>query len=267
MLFFGREESKEKLQARALKYIQKQRWDKAIAEFRKLLALAPGDMRFHRRIADLYVRAGKPREAITEYRLLANHYVQRGEPIKAMAVYKIIVRLDPSQTDVYKQLARLYAQQGMPEELAGVSSTVSAAPDPQHRVRVPLFSDLTPDQFSEVLSKMAVHNFPPHTVVVRQGDPSNSLFLISSGAVQVVRREPDGKEVVLATLKEGEFFGEMSFLTGKPRTATITTIEESEILELSKQDLEEVIAKYPGVERVLKAFYHNRVKATLKAIH
>lgn len=264
---FGRGESKEKLQNRALKYMQRQRWDKALVEFQKLLELAPNDIRLHHKIADLYVRTGKKAEAIAEYKLVANHYVERGDLIKAIAAYKIIVRLDPSFTDAYKQLAELYAQQGIPPEaMVGIHPQTSSEEDQKKRERTPLFSDLSPDEFAEVVSKMIVHNFPQDSIVVKQGDPSTSLFVISSGSVQVIRRESDGKEILLATLKEGEFFGEMSFLTGKPRTATIKTTEETEILELSKQDLEEVIAKYSAVERVLKAFYNSRVKATLKAI-
>lgn len=126
-------------------------------------------------------------------------------------------------------------------------------------IRFPLFANLPLDALSEVVGKMTVHRFPRNSVVVHQGDPSASLFLIGSGAVKVILRDAEGKERVLATLREG-FFGEMAFLTERPRTATVVTVEDSEILELSKQDLDAVIARYPRVERVLKAFYESRVR-------
>lgn len=128
----------------------------------------------------------------------------------------------------------------------------------QH-IRFPLFANLPLDELSEVVGKMVVHRFPRNSVVVHQGDPSSSLFLISSGVVNVILRDAEGKERVLATLREG-FFGEMGFLTEKPRIATVVTVEDSEILELSKQDLEAIIARHPRVERILKAFYESRIR-------
>jgi cAMP-dependent protein kinase regulator len=72
--------------------------------------------------------------------------------------------------------------------------------------------------------------------------------------------------VKLAELEEGEFFGEVSLLTGKPRTATITSLDETEVLELTREDLEELEARHPRVRQVIKEFYERRVASTVEAM-
>ena len=70
----------------------------------------------------------------------------------------------------------------------------------------------------------------------------------------------DGQSRHLRTLSEGECFGEMSLLTGKPRIATVIAAENSELMELSRDALESVIAKYPRIQRVLETFAQQREK-------
>lgn len=74
------------------------------------------------------------------------------------------------------------------------------------------------------------------------------------------------KEVVLANLGEGEFFGEVSLLTGRPRTATILTNVDSELLELTRDDYERIASKYPHVKDVVQEFHQQRAYKTVEAM-
>ena len=76
------------------------------------------------------------------------------------------------------------------------------------------------------------------------------MFLIARGVVRV-SREDDGVSRDLATLMAGEFFGEMALLHGEPRTATVRAITPSSLYELRRDDLDEVIKKYPDMQVAL----------------
>jgi type VI secretion system protein ImpH len=124
-------------------------------------------------------------------------------------------------------------------------------------VRIPYFA-LPPDKLAELVGRMTPLRFEVNRVVVRQGDAGGSMFVIRSGAVRITRREPDGGETHLATLREGDYFGETSLVTGKARNATAVTLRDCELLELSQNDLEGFIAKYPRFGASLRAYAEGR---------
>ncbi len=75
-----------------------------------------------------------------------------------------------------------------------------------------------------------------------------------------------GERVDLAVLWPGDFFGEMSFLTGKPRTATVETAEDSVILEVTEDQLRELVSQRPRVLDVLRQYSELRTKGTVEKI-
>jgi CRP-like cAMP-binding protein len=84
--------------------------------------------------------------------------------------------------------------------------------------------------------------------------------------VEVSTKAPDGQDVVLKQLGPGDFFGEVAFLTGKARTATITALEPVEALELSKERMMEVIARFPHVEKVMEEYRQRRAQETINTL-
>ncbi|MEM7019392.1 MAG: type VI secretion system baseplate subunit TssG, partial [Pseudomonadota bacterium] len=120
--------------------------------------------------------------------------------------------------------------------------------------RIPLFSSLPQDKLDEVMSQMTIHNFPAHTTVMKQGDASDSIFIIKVGEVQIFSEDLEGKQTVRATLGPDDFFGEYAFLTGKSRIATVVTLTDSRILELSKDELIALIEEYPRVGQAIETF-------------
>ena len=82
---------------------------------------------------------------------------------------------------------------------------------------------------------------PAGTIVFRQGDPGQSIYVIRSGEVRVVK-SANGKHRVVAMLGTGEIFGEMAVLTGRPRSATIQVTKDAELLRIPARRLEEMIS-------------------------
>ncbi len=70
----------------------------------------------------------------------------------------------------------------------------------------------------------------------------------------------------MPSLQASDFFGEIAFLTGKPRTATVEAIEESDMLEVSELNLNEMIDKRPRIKEVLQKYHEERVKSTLEKV-
>jgi len=108
----------------------------------------------------------------------------------------------------------------------------------------------SPDEILSVidLRDFAQHavtrTFPKNTVVVSEGDQTDSLYIIVSGRVKVYVSDEKGKEIVLSESGPGEYFGEMVLDEG-PRSASVMTIEPTQFLVVPKEDFKEFVAKSP----------------------
>lgn len=112
---------------------------------------------------------------------------------------------------------------------------------------VPLFSELK-EQELQVLSKVTgFHRYPRDSMIMLAQEEGNTLFIISKGRVKVSIQSEDGREIVLSILGAGEFFGEMSLLDGKPRSATVVALEDTEALVLRRANLLQLIERFPGI--------------------
>jgi len=144
------------------------------------------------------------------------------------------------------------------KENVSVRLSSQSAMEKQQSASASLLGLLPADELKAVLNQMTIHDLPRYTMVVRQGVAGNSMFIIQNGKVQVLREEFDGTQRVLGTLGDDEFFGEISLLTGRPRSATVVTLTECKLLELSKQQLMNLMQKYPRIEQMIQTYYRRR---------
>jgi CRP/FNR family cyclic AMP-dependent transcriptional regulator len=84
---------------------------------------------------------------------------------------------------------------------------------------------------------------PRSTTIMAGGDPTDSLYIVLSGRLKVMMSDSEGKEVILAILGPGEFFGEMGLIDDEPRSATVVTIEPCELLSIAKRDFKKYMAE------------------------
>ena len=122
----------------------------------------------------------------------------------------------------------------------------------------PLFKDFSVEELVAVIAGLKLLTFERGKVILREGEPGNSLYMLTSGAVKAFVKR-DGKQVPIAELEEGAFFGEGSILTGKPRTATIVATEHCELLELDRPTLDSITQTHPHVWDVLQEFANQRM--------
>lgn len=128
---------------------------------------------------------------------------------------------------------------------------------------IPLFSDLSKEAFVELMVQMTLHHFAPGDIVISQGEVGDSFFIVAGGQLRVYREDESGKEIPLAVLGDGHFFGEMALLSDAPRSATVEAVEESEVFELSRALIEKLGTRYPTVEQALRRFCRQRMVANL----
>jgi len=123
-------------------------------------------------------------------------------------------------------------------------SVVSPAPETIEFLKsVKLFSELGPNGLAKLAACVKRVEFPPSEIIVREGAPGISMYIIYSGMIEVRKKDPDtGIDFLVARLKAGDVVGEMSLLTGKPRSATVTTLLPTVALTLSRADFQNVFA-------------------------
>jgi CRP/FNR family transcriptional regulator, cyclic AMP receptor protein len=131
---------------------------------------------------------------------------------------------------------------------------------------VPLFSGLSSRELGEVCRMMVHRRFNTgDTVVHEEDDEGRTFFVILSGVVRVAVTTAEGKNAVLATLKRGDFFGEMSLLDGSPRSASVTAAQACDLFMLYRREFMDTLQRYPKIavhllcemsKRLRKANHH-----------
>jgi CRP/FNR family cyclic AMP-dependent transcriptional regulator len=117
----------------------------------------------------------------------------------------------------------------------------------------PLFAPCPTGVLADVGRRLRHRHFRRNEVIFHQGDPGDALHVITSGAVKILLPSPEGEEAIIATLKEGDFFGELALLDGQPRSATATAVEPSETLTLPRDVFRELVEKHPELRDALFA--------------
>jgi len=125
-----------------------------------------------------------------------------------------------------------------------------------------LFGGLDTEQLQEVIGGLRLTSVQPGEIIVAEGEPGGSLFLIASGKVRVYARSSSGRHKQVRTLRQGEFFGEISLLTGSRRTATITAAAPCELLELDRETVDAISQRKPEVRDIISAFCRRRSGST-----
>ncbi len=251
-------------------YVARKEYDRAIKLYRERLSKQPHNLNLRLAFSDALWLAGHGEEAIQELIHLANLFTEQRLIVKAIAVYKKILRLRPGMVEIEQSLMKL---SGKREEVPSPKPSQTSEKKPSEKKSLPvvemetvIFRHLSAEEFREVVSRLTLKHYEEGSLIVSEGDPGDSMFVIVNGEVSVNTTNAKGKKITLANLGDGEFFGEISLLTGRPRTATIITNTDSDLLELTREDYQKIVADHPHVADVLKELHHQRAYKTVEAI-
>jgi CRP/FNR family cyclic AMP-dependent transcriptional regulator len=131
--------------------------------------------------------------------------------------------------------------------------------------KMPLFKELNPEERQALASHFVLRRHPKNTVVIHEGDDTDSLYVILEGRVKVYLDDEAGKEVVLNIEGPGEYFGEVALFDEGPRSASVMTLEDCHFAVLMRQEFISCLTEHPrlafsiiqGLTRRLRALSEN----------
>lgn len=122
-----------------------------------------------------------------------------------------------------------------------------------------------PESVKALLKRAYINRYPKRMSIVEVGNESKSLYLILKGSVSILLKEDDDREIVIAYLNAGDFFGEMGLFEAEPlRTAEVRTREVCEIAEISYENFLELSKQYPDLSYAVFAQLARRLKNTTR---
>ena len=135
-----------------------------------------------------------------------------------------------------------------------------------HKIRLlaasSLFSELSDEEFSALDSLSHTQIVPPKKTVFFKGDAGNSMYAVIEGRLKVHNVSSDGREIILGFLEAGSIFGEIALMDGKPRTATVVTVETCKLLVIDRPSFLRFLESQPKVALKLMIAMCDRLRAT-----
>ena len=267
-----------------------------------LIRSAPHDLNARLRAADGLLAAGKSTEALNAYVFVAKEAALAGHPLKSIVACKILVKVDPGAQQFLDALGQRYgagssmlgravrlappdpdaeipAAAFIPNEVstaqvfdlaAQVSVSRESLPGyPATVAPIPLLSDLPGDAFARMIAAVQLRRVANGEAIIQEGEPGDAFFMIARGTVRVSKHGGPGvaQDTVLAQLGEGSIFGEMALVSGAPRGATVTAVEDTDVLVFGRESLQAVAREVQVIASALDRFTRERLLSNLLATH
>ncbi len=122
----------------------------------------------------------------------------------------------------------------------------------------PLFNDFSKSELAAMIGGLRLLVKNPGSIIYTEGEPGDSLFVLSSGSARVYRRDQTGHNDQVAVLRDGEVFGTPSVLFDKPRNRTIIAMSECELLELERAKLTDIAKAHPRMVQLVRELHDKR---------
>ncbi|MDB6140095.1 MAG: Cyclic nucleotide-binding protein [Verrucomicrobiaceae bacterium] len=139
-------------------------------------------------------------------------------------------------------------------------------PEAELLKNVPLFQLLDDNERSELAAQLDVVKFVAGQDIFHYGEPGDSIYVISSGEVEVFMKNDTGERIVLEVATRGDFFGELSLLDNGSRTASVTAVQDTETLRLDRGDLDTFLRLCPRAAMELLAAMGKRHRVTVERL-
>ncbi|HEY4708069.1 MAG TPA: Crp/Fnr family transcriptional regulator [Thermodesulfobacteriota bacterium] len=132
--------------------------------------------------------------------------------------------------------------------------------------RNPLFNGLDDFYLRDIIARAEVRTWPDGIQIITEGEAGDAVFFILSGRVKVTLYGEEGREIVLAVLKEGDMFGELSIIDDKPRSANVEAITDIQCLVVSKAAFLEYLSRHHKVYMRFFAYLTGRLREATRKI-
>jgi CRP/FNR family transcriptional regulator, cyclic AMP receptor protein len=112
---------------------------------------------------------------------------------------------------------------------------------------VPLFNELTEHDLERIARVAVPRTYPAGTIILREGDPGDTCYVLRAGLARVTRQHADGRSITLTNLGPGEIFGELAMFGGEVRSATVEAVDEVRAVALLAADLKRLLSEHPEI--------------------
>ncbi|MFO0597290.1 MAG: cyclic nucleotide-binding domain-containing protein [Myxococcaceae bacterium] len=290
----------QSLRELGLDFVADGNWERGLGVFAEAVKRQPADHRSRMLAARCYEKLGERERAVTVLHACAEGLLKRDYLLSAIAACRQALPWSPREKRIRETLARIHARAArastgkaagpppLPPEsiydgqvqadlmtlqgsdlsdqainvLAAVDAT--ATTDPEARPPLPLFADLERDAFLDLVELADYRELKEGDVICREGEPLDRIYVLVAGKAEVTR-QTDGEPKTLAFLGGGSIFGEISMLTGAAPTTTITAVTDCDVLEIEREDLNQLARSFPSVPATLASFAQHRMARNLIA--
>jgi cAMP-dependent protein kinase regulator len=240
---------RNKIRKDAERYLMDGTYEKAIEELGKLCVIETNDPWVWNSLGECYTSINDEKKAVKNFMMAYKKFLQQNDLQSALSALERVLSFDPGNKEAEEDRAKLLAR--LSKE--GIKPIQSVAK------RIPIFSEIEEHELKDILKIARAITLPQDKTIIKDGSKGDSIYFIISGIVSVSKKDKDGKDIMLDTLSDGDFFGEFGFFTGGKRQATVMSASSVELYEFTKQEMESVAQKHPNVSKVLVEFYKKRV--------
>ncbi len=271
--------------------------EQALGLYSRMVEAQPANLDARLRVADALMALGQVQRAAVVYAALSRHAARSGYPLRALVALKMLSAIEPKLGVLLQDIATLYARdsarlgrsvrRALPDlnapapvetaprpmrsdELAAHAERVAAGYEsaglvyPDKLIPIPVLSLLDKAEFGSVLEVLRLLRARPGTVILREGDPGRSFYVIARGTVSVTTGN-ERAPTLLAQLHDGAIFGEMALLSASPRTATVSAHTDCDLLEFDCSALVDAGATLGRLASALTSFAQERLLNTVVA--
>jgi CRP/FNR family transcriptional regulator len=128
--------------------------------------------------------------------------------------------------------------------------------------RVPVFETLAPPDLERVAQVAVPRRFAAHQVIFREGDASDTCYVVESGHARAMREHPDGRTIALAHFGPGDIFGELAMFDDENRSATVEAIEDVEAIAILGADMRRLLREHADISYKLVIALGRRLRQT-----
>ena len=178
-----------------------------------------------------------------------------------------VLELTRSENEYIRQMAQriMDQQEGHPDKKEdGMETEITISDKILHLKGIEIFEDLPVSELAAVASVTEEIVYPPGKIVIKQGDPGETMYLVIKGELSVIEGQEEGHEIEVDRVGAGDSFGEMALFEDLLRAATVRTDQESHLLVLHKQEFREIVREYPEVALHMCKVLSRRMRKLLR---
>jgi CRP-like cAMP-binding protein len=218
----------------------------------------PDDAMAASRVGYLLNKSGRGREA-ADYLLKAfDSFSNSGQHSMAVMVADELLSVQGSRVEIMHRLSQMADQKDLAVPILQIYRKYKGFR------QLPLFSALSELEFLQLLRCSKYHDFRKNKVIIKEGARGEDIYLVIEGQVKVIKKTKGKKDVQVACLGQGDFMGEIAYISNKRRSATIKTETPCQLLSWHGSAIKELNDRYPQVTKVLfKTFWERSLDTVL----